>query len=106
RRTTAKGIVAAAQWLERAGFGSLQTSEGIAENHIPSEHIRDSNHPLGGTRMGESSADGVVDRNCKVFGTGNLWVLGGSTFSTGGHANPTLTMVALSQRLASHLRAL
>lgn len=106
RRTTAKGIGAVAEWLERTGFGTLEISAGITEDQLPSEHLRDSNHPMGGTRMSDSPADGVVDRNCKVFGTANLWVLGGSTFSTGGHANPTLTMVALAQRLASHLRSL
>jgi hypothetical protein len=106
RRTTLTGIKALTQWLDRTGLGSLEVSEGIGEVRIPSEYIRDSNHPLGGTRMSESSVDGVVDRNCKVFGTSNLWVLGGSTFSTGGHANPTLTMVALAQRLASHLHSL
>jgi len=106
RRTTAKGIAAIDQWLGQTGFGALEISEGISEDSLPAAHIRDSNHPLGGTRMSDSPTDGVVDRNCKVFGTTNLWVLGGSTFSTGGHANPTLTMVALAQRLASHLHNL
>ncbi len=106
RRTASRGIEAIANWLDRTGLGALEVSEGLAEGKIPSEYIRDSNHPLGGTRMSESPRDGVVDRNCKVFGTSNLWVLGGSIFSTGGHANPTLTMVALAHRLASHLRSL
>lgn len=105
RRTTVKGIAAVAQWLDQTGFGALKCCEGLAEDRIPPELIRDSNHPLGGTRMSDSPAGGVVDRNCKVFGTSNLWVIGGSIFSTGGHANPTLTIVALAQRLASHLRS-
>ena len=45
----------------------------------------------------------VVDKNLKVFNTKNLYVAGSSVFRTGGHANPTLTIVQLSLRLADHL---
>ena len=47
---------------------------------------------------------GVVDRDCRVFGVPNLFVASASVFPTGGTANPTLTIVALSIRLAEHLR--
>jgi choline dehydrogenase-like flavoprotein len=60
-------------------------------------------HHMGGTRMGDSSKNSVVDKNLKVFGVDNTWVLGSSVFSGGGHANPTLTVIQLSLRLASHL---
>lgn len=61
-------------------------------------------HHLGGTRMGysESSMD-VVDKNMKVFGVKNLYIAGSSVFRTGGHANPTLTIVQLSVRLGNYL---
>jgi choline dehydrogenase-like flavoprotein len=36
---------------------------------------------------------------------GNLFVAGSAVFPTSGHANPTLTIVALAIRLAGHLRA-
>jgi len=60
-------------------------------------------HQIGTTRMSETRLDGVVDRNCQLFGTENLFCLGSSTFATGSWANPTLTIVALSARLADFI---
>ena len=47
---------------------------------------------------------GVVDANCLVHGTQNLFVVGASLFPTAGFANPTLIIVALALRLAEHLQ--
>lgn len=60
-------------------------------------------HHMGTTRMGASPPDGVVDRDCLLFGVDNLYVAGSSVFRTGGYANPTLTIVQLALRLAEHL---
>jgi choline dehydrogenase-like flavoprotein len=68
-------------------------------------HLRDVAHHMGTTRMSASEADGVVDKNCCVFGVPNLYIAGSSVFPTGGQANPTLTIVALALRLADHLQA-
>ncbi|HLJ59063.1 MAG TPA: GMC family oxidoreductase [bacterium] len=62
-------------------------------------------HHMGTTRMAASSAQGVVDVNCKVFGVTNLYVIGSSVFPTGGNANPTFTILALTRRLCHHLRS-
>jgi choline dehydrogenase-like flavoprotein len=56
--------------------------------------------------MAASPGLGVVDQDCKVFGTRNLYIAGSSVFPTGGHAPPTLTIVQLALRLADHLAAL
>ncbi|BEV08088.1 GMC oxidoreductase [Methylophilus sp. DW102] len=60
-------------------------------------------HHIGSTRMGDSEDKSVVDNNCQVHGVNNLFIASSSVFPTNGHANPTLTIVALSLRLASHL---
>jgi hypothetical protein len=60
-------------------------------------------HHMGTTKMGFSETDSVVDKNCKLHGIDNLYVTGSSVFPTFGFANPTLTIVALSLRLADHL---
>jgi len=62
-------------------------------------------HHLGTTRMHRDPAHGVVDENCRVHEMANLYIAGGSVFPTGGYANPSLTIVALSLRLADHLRS-
>jgi len=62
-------------------------------------------HHMGTTRMSPSDASGVVDPDCKVHGVENLFVAGSSVFATSGFANPTLTIVALSLRLARHLKS-
>lgn len=62
-------------------------------------------HHLGTTRMHHDPTRGVVDENCRVHEMTNLYIAGGSVFPTGGYANPSLTIVALSLRLADHLRS-
>ena len=53
--------------------------------------------------MSASKAEGVVDANCTVHGIANLHIAGSSVFTTGGWANPTLTLLALAHRLAQHI---
>lgn len=60
-------------------------------------------HHMGTTRMTDDPSTGVVDADCRVFSTSNLFIAGSSVFTTGGAANPTLTIVALALRLADHL---
>jgi choline dehydrogenase-like flavoprotein len=60
--------------------------------------------PAGTTRMHDDPRQGVVDANCRVHGLRNLYVAGASAFPTGGAANPTLTLVALSLRVSDHLK--
>jgi choline dehydrogenase-like flavoprotein len=61
-------------------------------------------HHIGTTRMHKDPKLGVVDANCRVHGTKNLYIAGSSVFPTCGYANPTLTIVAMALRLAEHLR--
>ena len=61
-------------------------------------------HHMGTTRMASNSKNGVVDKNCKVFGIQNVYVSGSSIFPTYGFSNPTLTIVAFALRLSDHLK--
>jgi len=60
-------------------------------------------HHLGTARMSESSENGVVDRDLKVFNMDNLFICDGSVFPTSGNANSSLTISALACRLADYL---
>lgn len=62
-------------------------------------------HHMCTTRMAASAREGVVDANQRVFGLDNFYVAGSSVFATAGHANPTLTIVQMTLRLAAHLSA-
>ncbi|HEY0758371.1 MAG TPA: GMC family oxidoreductase [Acidisarcina sp.] len=90
--------------LARAGLPTAELVEWVRDNHAEAAVFTDPAHPMGTTRMAQSAQHGVVDRECKVFGVDNLYVAGSSVFPTGGHANPTLTIVALAVRLADRLR--
>ncbi|WP_170430851.1 GMC oxidoreductase [Ruegeria arenilitoris] len=60
-------------------------------------------HTLGTTRMGANPKTSVVDADCRVHRYQNLFVAGSSVFASGGHANPTLTIMALAARLGDKL---
>lgn len=67
--------------------------------------LKDTIHQTGGAVMGTSPADGVVDRDLRVFGTQNLYVGGASTFRTNSNANVTFTALAFATRLVEYLTA-
>ena len=60
-------------------------------------------HHIGCTIMWNSKKSSVVDKNLKLHNIENLYICGSSVFPTGGHANPTLSIVQLSLRLGEHL---
>lgn len=62
-------------------------------------------HHMGSTRMHVDPAQGVVDAELRVHTTRNLYVAGSSVFPAGGYLNPTLTIIALSCRLADTVRS-
>lgn len=60
-------------------------------------------HLMGGTCMGELEKGGVVDKDCRVYGTENLYLAGSSVFSRGGSVNPTMNAIAIGYRTLHHL---
>jgi choline dehydrogenase-like flavoprotein len=89
------------QFVGAADLGRLQLEDHDAE---PYWGTTTAWHQLGALRMADSPTSGVVDRNCRVHGTEALYVASGAVFPTVGRANPTLTIVAISVRLADHLK--
>jgi choline dehydrogenase-like flavoprotein len=89
--------------LRRLNIGSLAP---LAPGEVEDwpEKLAGGWHQLGTTRMHVDPKQGVVDANARVHGLSNLFIAGGSVFPTEGTAPPTLTVVALALRLASHLK--
>jgi choline dehydrogenase-like flavoprotein len=65
---------------------------------IPGGH-----HATGTCRMGVTPEIGVVDENLRVHGTDNLFVCSNAVFPSESAVNPTLTLTALTMRLAEQL---
>lgn len=92
--------------MREAGLGKATRADWLDDPGAPwrtdpniSAHPIGGYHHMGTTRMAETPARGVVDGHGRVHGIANLHVVGGSTFPTGGWANPTLTIAALALRL-------
>ena len=65
-------------------------------NHAPAYF--GAGHIMGTTKMGADAKTSVVDSSLRSHDHHNLFVVGASVFPTGGTANPTLTIAALSLR--------
>ncbi len=90
--------------LGRAGIGRLHLAKDFEE--LWAKRIAGSYHHMGTTRMSDDPRKGVVDRDTKVHGVANLYIASSSVFPVTGHANPTLTIVALAVRLADRIKGL
>ena len=62
-------------------------------------------HPLGGCRMADTPASGVVNHYGEVFGYPNLFVADGSVIPRAIGLNPSKTISAVSERIAAHIAA-
>jgi len=93
-------IIAAA--LDDTGLGRFERA--ITEDGGPVIGAQGLHHLMGTTRMSDDPKMGVVDRDCKVHGMANLYIASSSVFVTSGYSNPTLTILALSIRLADEIQ--
>ncbi len=105
RHTIKIAITKLVQAFGASGIARLRIPLDLDGSNWPS-NIGCSWHHCGTTRMHADPKQGVVDANCRVHGVSNLHVIGSSVFTTNGHGNPTLTIVALSLRLADRLQEL
>jgi len=104
RVTISKTLERFDQFLRNQDFGRVRLDDWLYYQHdYPKNDEQAGHHHMGGTRMSSSATYGVVDSNCQVFGSKNLFIAGSSIFTTGGHNNPTLPIVQFSLRLADFL---
>ena len=87
--------------VDRVGIGTLDSD---LDDKLPWPIDQDASHHMGTTRMGSDPKASVVDLNGRLHSVDNVYCAGASVFPTSGSANPTFTLVALSIRLARHLR--
>jgi choline dehydrogenase-like flavoprotein len=107
KKTVTEAVKLVAQQVGASGIGRVRLPKYMLENEaepIPDSFVSGCWHHIGTTRMSEDPKNGVVDANCRVHSTNNLYIAGSSCFTTGGCVNPTYTVVALSLRLSDHLK--
>ena len=105
------GLVAALdRESKRLGLGHVEPSRWLADpdkswvtDELVSAHPIGGFHHMGTTRMASDPRRGVADGWGRVHGIPNLHIAGSSLFPTGGWANPTLTILALSLRTADRI---
>ena len=106
-RTMRTAVTAFGMHLAEQGIGRLRIRDWLLADpprfpRVGEDWVAGPHH-MGTTRMAEDPRRGVVDRDCRVHGIGNFYIGGSSVFATGGHANPTYTIVQLALRLGDHL---
>jgi choline dehydrogenase-like flavoprotein len=92
--------------FERLGLGRVRLAgpPDFTQRNVPGA-ARDIFHHMGTTRMSHNARDGVTRPDLRCHDVDNLYVAGPSVFPTGGIANPTFTALALTLRLADHLKS-
>src|SRR5690606_5383344 len=89
--------------FEDSTLGTLHLEEYMKSGNDNWEnYLSDVVHHMGGARMSEDSVTGVVDKTLRVWGIEILFVCSCAVFPTSSHSNPTLTLLALTSRLANH----
>jgi choline dehydrogenase-like flavoprotein len=106
RRTLSGYVKTLAGEFERLGLGffDLKQVSFLDDPEAWVERAHDSAHHMGTTRMHEAPKYGVVDAQCQVHGTSNLYIGSSAVFPTSARSNPTLTLLALSIRIADRLK--
>ncbi|WP_160131604.1 GMC oxidoreductase [Kordia antarctica] len=62
-------------------------------------------HILGGAVMGANSSEGVIDKDNKMFGYKNLYIIDGSMISANPGVNPSLSITAIAERAMDQIPA-
>ncbi|MGI8662362.1 MAG: GMC family oxidoreductase [Acidimicrobiales bacterium] len=86
-----------AAFLPIATLGELTGDQALTAGPASTAHI------MGTARMGDDPSTSVVDAWGRMHDLDNVYVADGSVFTSSGGFNPTLTIMALSLRMARHL---
>lgn len=105
-RTIRKLGMGVAKEMAKTNVARVQLNKSLIEDTGPIDGVHWHCHHMGTTRMSEDPKYGVVDKNLKIHGVDNLFVVGSSVFPTGGGCNPTFTLVMLALRLGHHIAQL
>ncbi|MEO7283518.1 GMC oxidoreductase, partial [Gelidibacter sp.] len=60
-------------------------------------------HILGGAVMGENPTTGVIDKDNKVFGYQNMFVIDGAMISANPGVNPSLSITAIAEHAMAQI---
>jgi choline dehydrogenase-like flavoprotein len=97
----ARGQEIVASEINALGLGRVETVP-LTRDYVEA-NVLGHWHNSGTTRMSAAPSAGVVDRNCRVHGTDNLFIAGSSIFPSCTSGWPTMLLLALALRLAEHL---
>jgi glucose dehydrogenase len=89
--------------IERASVLIRRLLEALGATRIRMQTGLAPGHQTGVCRMGNDPRSSVVDRDLRLHGVRNLYLVGGSVFPTSGAVAPTLTIAALALRLGDRL---
>jgi choline dehydrogenase-like flavoprotein len=103
-RSIAGNLEVLQEAFAQSGVGKIEVSDDL-EAQILDSSTPIGGHHLGAARMSDDPKSGVVDADLKAHGVTNLYVTGPAVLPTSSQANPTLTILALTLRLADHLKA-
>jgi choline dehydrogenase-like flavoprotein len=104
-RTLTEFASGIAREFARMGLGTVRLAGGPDfERRDSLGAARDIFHHMGTTRMSRTSQSGVTRPDLRCHDVDNLFIAGPSVFPSGGIANPTFTVLALTLRLADHLK--
>ena len=83
-------------------FGDMMAAFGATEVRY-ADSLSPNNHIMGTTIMGDDPKTSVVDKDCRTHDHANLFIASSSVFSSSSSVNSTLTIAALSLRLADQI---
>lgn len=105
RKTIARSTLGIAEQFAELDIGRVRLHDWVDDDDspFPDNEVMGAWHHMGGTRMSGTPETGLVDPDLRLHDLDNFYIGGSSVFPSGGFANPTLTIVQLSLRLADHL---